>query len=49
MRPKLAKELGFPIHKASKPIDVWFVKGEPHKTNEVALNMNFKCGTFELQ
>ena len=34
MSQKLSKELGLPTCRSSKPINVWFAKGEPHKTKE---------------
>jgi hypothetical protein len=49
MSPKLAKELGLPTGRAGKPINVWFAKGKPHETKEVALNVNLKCGTLEFK
>ena len=49
MSPKLAKELGLPMRRAGKPINVRFVKGELHKTKEMAFNMHLKCGTFEFK
>lgn len=48
MSPKLARELGLPLQKASKPINVRFAKGEPHKTEEVALQVTLRCGTLEF-
>lgn len=48
MSPKLARELGLPLQKASKPINVHFAKGKPHKTEEVALQVTLKCGTLEF-
>jgi hypothetical protein len=49
MSPKLAKELGLPTGRAGKPINVRFANGKPHKTKEVALNMDLKCGTFNFK
>jgi predicted aspartyl protease len=36
MSLNLATELGLRVQKASKPINVCFAKGIPHKTKEVA-------------
>ena len=43
MSPKLARELGLPRWRTSKPINVQFVKDKSHETKEVALHMNLKC------
>ena len=48
MSPKLARELGLPIWRAGKPIKVWFTKGKPHETKEVALHVNLKNGALEF-
>jgi hypothetical protein len=40
--------LGLLTGRVGKPINVRFAKGEPHETNEVALNVNLKCGTLEF-
>ena len=48
MNPKLAKQLGLPMWRAGKPINVWFAKGEPYETKEVALHVNLKSGALEF-
>ena len=48
MSPKLARELGLPAQKASKPINVRFAKGEPHQTKEVALDVTMTSGMVEF-
>jgi hypothetical protein len=47
--PGNAKELDLPTGRAGKPIKERYAKGEPHETDEVALNVNLKCGTFEFK
>jgi hypothetical protein len=46
--PKFTKELGLLTGRAGKSINVRFAKGEPHETNEVALNVNLKYGILEF-
>ena len=48
MSPKLARELGLPMWRAGKPINVRFANGEPHETKEVALHVNLKSGALEF-
>ena len=48
MSPKLARELGLQTRRASKPINVRFAKGEPHKAKEVALDVILTSGTLEF-
>ena len=43
------KELGLPMRRTGKPINVRFVKDEPHKSKNVALNVYLECGTFEFK
>jgi hypothetical protein len=49
MSPKLAKELGLRIQKASKSINVHFTKCEPHKTKEVVMDVALECEKLEFQ
>lgn len=48
MSPKLAKELGLPMRRAGMSINMRFAKDKPHKTKEMALNVNLKCGMFRF-
>ena len=48
MSPKLAKELGLATKEVSKPINVRFAKGEPHKAKEVALDVTLRNETWEF-
>jgi hypothetical protein len=36
------------VQKASKPINVRFAKGDPHKTKEVALGVTVECEKLEF-
>jgi hypothetical protein len=49
MSSKLAKELDLRVQKASKSINVHFAKGEPHKTQEVALDVTLECEKLEIK
>ena len=48
MSPKLARELGLPTQRVSKPINVRFAKGKPHETKKVALHVNLKSRALEF-
>ena len=48
MSLELARELGLPMRRVSKPINVWFAKGKLHETKEVALHVNLKSGALEF-
>jgi hypothetical protein len=49
MSSKLAKELDLRVQKASKSINVHFAKGEPHKTQEVALDVTLECEKLDFR
>ena len=48
MSPKLARELGLPMRRAGKPINMRFAKGEPYESKEVALHVNLKSEALEF-
>ena len=48
MSPKLARELGLPMQRAGKPINMRFAKGKPQEMKEMALHVNLKSGALEF-
>jgi predicted aspartyl protease len=48
MNPKLAKELGLRVQKASKPINMRFAKGKLHKIKKVVLDVTLECEKLEF-
>ena len=46
MSLKLAKELGLPLQRASKPIKVWFVKDKLYEMKEVTLHVTLESRTL---
>jgi hypothetical protein len=49
MSLNLAKELGLRVQKVSKPINVCFAKGKPHKTKEMALDETLDCEKLKFK
>jgi hypothetical protein len=49
MSPNLAKELGLQVQKASKSMNVLFLKDKPYNTKDVALDVTLECEKLDFR